>query len=105
RVDRARSGPAGPRRGVDRVGPMAQPVLDLQQDAARLTAQLVDLPSVSGGELALADAVERALRALPHLTVSRYGNNVVARTALGRAERVVLAGHLDTVPVADNLPS
>lgn len=49
--------------------------------------------------------MEEALRALPHLTVDRYGNNVVARTHLGRAERVVLAGHLDTVPIADNVPS
>jgi succinyl-diaminopimelate desuccinylase len=79
--------------------------LDLASDAARLTAQLVDLPSVSGGEQPLADAVESALRALPHLTVDRYGNNVVARTRLGRPERVVLAGHLDTVPIAGNVPS
>jgi succinyl-diaminopimelate desuccinylase len=79
--------------------------LDLQQDAAGLTAQLVDMPSESGSEQPLADAVETALRALPHLTVDRYGNNVVARTRLGRPERVVLAGHIDTVPVADNLPS
>jgi succinyl-diaminopimelate desuccinylase len=79
--------------------------LDLEQDAARLTAQLVDHPSVSGSEGPLADAVEAALRALPHLRVDRHGNNVVARTSLGRAERVVLAGHLDTVPVAGNLPS
>ncbi|HZG03439.1 MAG TPA: succinyl-diaminopimelate desuccinylase [Streptomyces sp.] len=80
-------------------------VLDLTQDAARLTAQLVDLPSVSGGEKPLADAIETALRTLPHLRVDRHGNNVVARTALGRAERVVLAGHVDTVPIAGNVPS
>ncbi|RVU19515.1 succinyl-diaminopimelate desuccinylase [Streptomyces antnestii] len=79
--------------------------LDLTQDAALLTAQLVDFPSPSGQEKALADAVESALRALPHLTVDRYGNNVVARTNLGRAERVILAGHIDTVPIADNVPS
>ncbi|HET6634014.1 MAG TPA: succinyl-diaminopimelate desuccinylase [Streptomyces sp.] len=84
---------------------MAHTALDLAQDAARLTAQLVDTPSESGTEGPLADAVEAALRALPHLTVDRYGNNVVARTRLGRPERVVLAGHLDTVPVAGNLPS
>lgn len=84
---------------------MSPTPLDLQQDAARLTAQLVDFPSVSGGEKPLADAVEAALRALPHLTVDRHGNNVVARTRLGRPERVVLAGHLDTVPIADNVPS
>jgi succinyl-diaminopimelate desuccinylase len=79
--------------------------LDLSLDGGALTAQLVDVPSVSGDEAALADAVEAALRTLPHLTVDRYGNNVVARTDLGRAERVLLAGHLDTVPIAGNLPS
>ncbi|MGK5637894.1 succinyl-diaminopimelate desuccinylase [Streptomyces sp. URMC 126] len=79
--------------------------LDLSLDAAALTARLVDFPSVSGTEGPLADAIERALRELPHLTVDRYGNNVVARTRLGRAERVVLAGHIDTVPIADNVPS
>ena len=79
--------------------------LDLTADAGTLTAQLVDIPSVSGAEQALADAVEAALRALPHLAVDRDGDAVVARTHLGRPERVVLAGHLDTVPVADNLPS
>ncbi|UNS98791.1 succinyl-diaminopimelate desuccinylase [Streptomyces tubbatahanensis] len=84
---------------------MSDSALDLQQDAARLTARLVDFPSESGTEKALADAVEEALRALPHLRVTRHGNNVVARTDLGRAERVILAGHIDTVPIADNLPS
>ncbi|EXU67509.1 MULTISPECIES: succinyl-diaminopimelate desuccinylase [Streptomyces] len=84
---------------------MAHPALDLSLDAARLTARLVDFPSVSGEEKALADAVEQALRALPQLTVDRDGDAVVARTNLGRDERVVLAGHLDTVPIADNVPS
>ncbi|MFJ4676252.1 MULTISPECIES: succinyl-diaminopimelate desuccinylase [unclassified Kitasatospora] len=79
--------------------------LDLTLDGGALTARLVDFPSVSGEETALADAVEAALRALPHLTVDRHGNNVVARTHFGRDERVVLAGHLDTVPIADNVPS
>ena len=84
---------------------MSHTALDLALDGPALTAQLVDFPSVSGTEKPLADAVHQALRALPHVTVDRYGNNVVARTNLGRAERVVLAGHLDTVPIADNVPS
>ncbi|MDJ1136697.1 succinyl-diaminopimelate desuccinylase [Streptomyces iconiensis] len=84
---------------------MPHSALDLHQDAARLTAQLVDIPSESGNEKVLADAVEAALGELPHLRVDRYGNNVVARTFLGRPERVILAGHLDTVPIADNVPS
>ncbi|MCX4674487.1 succinyl-diaminopimelate desuccinylase [Streptomyces sp. NBC_01433] len=84
---------------------MAESTLDLTLDGPALTARLVDFPSVSGEETELADAIETALRGLPHLTVDRYGNNVVARTRLGRAERVVLAGHIDTVPIADNVPS
>ncbi|WLQ40853.1 succinyl-diaminopimelate desuccinylase [Streptomyces laculatispora] len=84
---------------------MAESTLDLTLDGPALTARLVDFPSVSGEEKDLADAIETALRTLPHLTVDRYGNNVVARTNLGRAERVVLAGHIDTVPIADNVPS
>ena len=79
--------------------------LDLSADAAALTAAIVDTPSVSGDEEPLARAIEAALTALPHLSVERFGNSIVARTSLGRAERVVLAGHIDTVPLADNLPS
>ncbi len=79
--------------------------MDLTLDGAALTAALVDTPSVSGDEKPLTDELEEALRALPHLTVYRDGNAVVARTTLGRPERVILAGHTDTVPIADNLPS
>jgi len=79
--------------------------LDLSADGATLTAALVDIASVSGEEKPLADAIERALAKLPHLTVRRAGNTLVARTELGRAEQVVLAGHIDTVPHADNFPS
>jgi succinyl-diaminopimelate desuccinylase len=79
--------------------------VDLSLDGAALTAQLVDILSVSGDEGPLTDAIEGALRVLPHLSVHRDGNTVVARTTLGRPERVILAGHTDTVPVAGNLPS
>ena len=78
--------------------------LDLS-DPVALTAALVDIESVSGAEDVIAGEVHAALQALPHLKVERVGNNVVARTTLGRDRRVLLAGHLDTVPVADNLPS
>ena len=79
--------------------------LDLSDDVVTLTERLVDIESVSRDERQITDAVEAALAPLPHLSVLRRGNTVVARTDLGRGERVVLAGHLDTVPLNDNLPS
>ena len=82
-----------------------RPALDLAADAVALTVALVDFPSVSGEERPLADAIEAALRALPRLEVVRDGEVVVARTDFGLAERAVLAGHIDTVPIADNVPS
>ena len=74
-------------------------------DAGWLTAALVDIESVSGNEAALADQVEAALRGCSGLSVERDGNVVLARTDGDRPQRVVLAGHLDTVPVAGNVPS
>jgi len=79
--------------------------LDLQSDVAALTAALVDCESVSQNETQIADAVEKALGEQRHLRLTRHGNTIVARTDLGRDERVVIAGHLDTVPVNGNLPS
>lgn len=78
--------------------------MDLSLSCTELTAALVDIPSVSGDEQRIADEVELALRAYPNLGVERIGNVVLARTEFGRAHRVVLAGHLDTVPIADNVP-
>jgi succinyl-diaminopimelate desuccinylase len=79
--------------------------LDLDLPAPDLTALICDIPSVSGDEKLLADAVDEALRRYPHLRVDRNEDTVVARTQLGRDERVVIAGHLDTVPISDNLPT
>jgi succinyl-diaminopimelate desuccinylase len=82
--------------------------LDLTADVVDLTRAICDIESVSGQETALADAVEAALRAQPHLEVLRDGDAVVARTHLGREQRVVVAGHLDTVPLgrrADGRPN
>lgn len=79
--------------------------LDLTAGVVALTRALCDIESVSHNEQAIADEVEAALRTQAHLSVERHGRTVVARTDLGRAERVVLAGHLDTVPVNDNFPS
>ncbi|HEY0937622.1 MAG TPA: succinyl-diaminopimelate desuccinylase [Trebonia sp.] len=79
--------------------------LDLRAAGPALTAALVDIASVSGEEGPLADAIERALRRLPHLDVTRLGNTLVARREVGAREKVVLAGHIDTVPHAGNFPS
>ncbi|MEH0930010.1 succinyl-diaminopimelate desuccinylase [Micromonospora sp. CPCC 205558] len=74
-------------------------------DPVQLTRALVDIESVSLNEKAIADCVEEVLRGVPHLTTHRHGNTVMARTDLGRSQRVVLAGHLDTVPLNNNFPS
>src|SRR5690606_28028728 len=79
--------------------------LDLAAPVEELARQLIDIPSVRGGESARADAVHAALVALPHLEVVRDGDAVVARTALGAGERVIVAGHLDTVPINKNVPA
>ncbi|MBT5205519.1 MAG: succinyl-diaminopimelate desuccinylase [Acidimicrobiaceae bacterium] len=63
-----------------------------------LTAELVDIPSVSFDEAAIVAHLEAELRAIPGLAVDRIGDNLVARTNLGRTHRVILAGHTDTVP-------
>lgn len=76
--------------------------LDISAGIVPLTAQLVDIRSVSFGEDDIAAQVFDALNVLPHLQVRRVGNCVVARTELGRERRVLLAGHLDTVPPAGN---
>ncbi|MEY4301130.1 MAG: hypothetical protein RJA30_281, partial [Actinomycetota bacterium] len=79
--------------------------LNLTGDVVELTRAICDIESVSANEKALADAIESALRAYPHLQVTRDGDAVVARTNLGRASRVLIAGHIDTVPIANNLPT
>jgi succinyl-diaminopimelate desuccinylase len=71
-------------------------------DLLARTADLVAIPSESHHEAALADHVEARLRALGHVQVDRLGDNVVARTTAGRPLRLVVAGHLDTVPANGN---
>ena len=85
--------------------PLVSAPLDLGGDVVELLRALIDIESVSGDETEIADRVEQALRRYDHLEVSRDGNVVIARTELGRSERVVIAGHLDTVPIAGNVPS
>ena len=71
-------------------------------DLLALAAELVAIPSESHDERLIADHVESELRGAPWLDVERVGDNVVARTQLGRASRLVLAGHTDTVPANGN---
>ncbi|WP_334146888.1 succinyl-diaminopimelate desuccinylase [Microbacterium sp.] len=80
-------------------------VLDLTASSLDLTRAICDIPSVSGDEQRLADEIEAAIAPLAHLEVIRHGNTIVARTALGRAQRVAIAGHIDTVPINDNVPT
>ena len=85
---------------------MANPLTpDVLVDPVALTRALVDVESVSHHEQVLCDSIDEALRRVPHLSVDRLGNTLMARTDLGREQRVILAGHLDTVPVNGNLPS
>ena len=78
--------------------------LDPTGDIVTLLGELVDIPSESRDEGAIADALEAALAGAAHLTVERDGNTLVARTNLGHPDRVLICGHIDTVPEADNLP-
>lgn len=81
------------------------PGLDLTADVVDLTRAICDVETVSDHEGPLADAIEAAARGVDHLVVRRYGDTVVARTELGRPTRVVIAGHIDTVPLNGNLPT
>lgn len=78
---------------------MTSSPLNVHGDVVALTAQLCDVESVSGNETELADLVYQALSPLPHLTLSRDGDTIVAQTQRGRGTRVAVAGHLDTVPL------
>jgi succinyl-diaminopimelate desuccinylase len=78
--------------------------LNLEGDIVELTRAICDIESVSGNEKELADAIESALAKYSHLEVIRDGDAIIARTNFGHATRVVIAGHIDTVPLAGNLP-
>ena len=88
----------------DHAAPKAIPVLDLTATSVDLTRQLCDIESVSGDEKLIADAIVAALAGCDHLEIIRDGDAIVARTTLGRSKRVVIAGHIDTVPINHNLP-
>jgi succinyl-diaminopimelate desuccinylase len=79
--------------------------IDLTASSIEITRAICDVESVSGNEGTLADMIEAVLTPLGHLEVIRDGDAVVARTNLGRDRRVVIAGHIDTVPLNANLPT
>lgn len=79
--------------------------LDLTADSVEITRAICDVPSESGDERTLADLIERALAGASHLELIRDGDAIVARTDLGRDRRVVIAGHIDTVPINGNVPT
>ena len=80
----------------------ARAVLNLEGDILDLTESLIAISSVSHNEEQLANAIETALKDYKHLKVERFGNSIVASTNFNRAERVILAGHIDTVPSSGN---
>ncbi len=61
---------------------------------------MVSIPSVSHAEKEIADFVEDLLGTYPYLRLRRIGNNIAATAERGFERKVILAGHLDTVPVA-----
>lgn len=71
-------------------------------DLLALTAELIGIPSVSLAERPMADRVEAWCDECPWLEVTRLGDNVVARTTGDRSLRLLVAGHLDTVPPNGN---
>lgn len=71
-------------------------------DLLRRCAELIDIPSVSHNEKQITDVIEAELRALPWLHIDRVDETLVARTDLGRGQRLILAGHTDTVPANGN---
>lgn len=75
--------------------------IDLSADIVEVTARLIDIPSESHHEHEIADSLEAALGRCAHLRIRRSGNALVAEVG---EPRVIVAGHLDTVPAAGNLP-
>ncbi|WP_213813833.1 succinyl-diaminopimelate desuccinylase [Glaciihabitans sp. dw_435] len=87
------------------VSDLSLPVLDLGATSIDITRQLCDIESVSGDEGVIADAIMVSLEKATHLEIIRDGDTIIARTTLGRDKRVVIAGHIDTVPINNNVPT
>ena len=79
-------------------------MLKIDQELGQLTLDLVNISSVSQDEKAISDQVQEALGLVKHLKVTRINNSIIAQTNFGHNKRVVIAGHLDTVPANHNFP-
>ncbi len=69
-----------------------------QGELGALAASLIDIPSVSRNETAIADFVEAYLAKVSHVEVRRSGNTVWAKGLGTEGPATLVAGHLDTVP-------
>ncbi len=78
--------------------------MKIDQEIGALTLDLVNIASISQDEQAIADSIQAALVEVKHLKVSRISNSIIAQTNFGANQRVVIAGHLDTVPANNNFP-
>jgi len=78
--------------------------LNINQELGNLTLDLVNISSVSKDEKSIADSIEKTLQGYGHLKITRVSNSLVAQTNFGNKQRVVIAGHIDTVPANNNFP-
>lgn len=78
--------------------------MNINQELGKLTLDLVNISSVSQDEKSIADSIEKALQEYSHLKITRVNNSLVAQTNFGNKQRVVIAGHIDTVPANNNFP-
>ncbi len=78
--------------------------MNINQELGKLTLDLVNISSVSKDEKSIADSIETALEEYSHLKLTRVNNSLVAQTNFGNKQRVVIAGHIDTVPANNNFP-
>ena len=78
--------------------------MNINQELGKLTLDLVNISSVSKDEKSIADSIEEALKKYSHLKLTRVNNSIVAKTNFGNKQRVVIAGHVDTVPANNNFP-
>ncbi len=74
---------------------------ELAERLAARTLELIDIPSESRSEAALAEYVASELRGA---VVEDLGDSCMLAYPRETRPRVLLAGHLDTVPAQDNIP-